>query len=255
MIRYGDKTLNGLEFVGVVDFKRYLDVNMNTNCTNSLTRTGEWFGVNTWYDFQHYLDEGNTEITADIKKYTKIYVDKFEKQLAEKTEYVFDVVGEFFDIGAVMVGEPEAWIKEIVVQEDKFIELNIQGTYPDRTNLDMVRKNGAKVFAIASVLEKQGFLVRINMFFRSIKSKENNPKLITEMKIMVKDYNQGLDFKKFGILLGVPFFRRGYLRLLEIEYDTKCADNYGVASYKKGEINLAVTSEIDSLEKMLKDKK
>ena len=255
MIRYGDKTLNGLEFVGIVDFKRYLDVNMNTHYTKSLTITGEWYGVNTWYDFQHYLDEGNTEITADIKKYTKMYVDKFDKQLSERTEYVFDVVGEFFDIGAVMVGEPEAWIKEIVVQEDKFIELNIQGAYPDRTNLNMVRKNGAKLFAIASVLEKQGFLVRINMFFRSIKSKKNNPNLITEAKMMVKDYNQELDFKKFGILLGVPFFRRGYLRLLEIEYDTKCANGYGVVSYKDGEINLSVTSEVDSLEKMLRGDK
>ena len=255
MIRYGDKTLNGLEFVGVVDFKRYLDVNMNTHYTKSLTRTDEWSGVNTWYDFQHYLDEGNTEITADIKKYTKMYVDKFEKQLSERTEYVFDVTGQFFDIGAVMVGEPEAWIKEIVVQEDKFIELNIQGAYQHNTDLNMVRKNGAKLFAIASVLEQKGLLVRINMFFRSKGSENDKPNSITEMKIMVKDYNQGLDYKKLGILLGVPFFRRGYLRLLEIEYDTKCKDSYGKVSYKDGEINLSVTSEVDNLEKMLKDKK
>lgn len=255
MMRYGDKTLNGLEFAGVVDFKRYLDVNMNTSYTKSLNRTGDWSGVNTWYDFEHYLDNGNAEITADVKKYTKIYVDKFEKQLAEKTEYVFDVVGEFFDIGAVMVGEPEAWIKQIVIKDDKFIELNIQGAYNYKTDLNMVRKNGAKLFAIASVLEQKGLLVKINMFFRTKGSENGKPNSITEMKIMVKDYNQGLDYKKLGILLGVPFFRRGYLRLLEIEYDTKCKDNYGVPSYKNGEINLSITSEVDKLEKMIRDNK
>lgn len=257
MVRYGDKKLlNGLEFNGVMDFKHYLDSNMNTQVRKSLDRAGDWSGVNSWYDFENYLDEGNSEITNEVRKYTKYYIDKFDKVTSDRAEYVFDVTGQFFDIGAVMVGEPEAWIKEIIVKDDKFIELNIQGVYKDGTDLSIVRKNGAKVFAISAALEEQGYLVRINMMFRSMGSKKGYNQLITEVKLMVKDYNQGLDYKKFGILLGVPFFRRGYLRLLEIEYDTKCKDNYGKPNIKNGEINLSVNNDIFTLEQMLlKDNK
>lgn len=254
MTKYKDKNLNGLDFKNVSDFVRYLKSNSDTENTKSIDRDDDdkWTGVRTWYDFENYLDEGNSEITDNVRKHTKYYIDKFEDIFTIKTDYEFDVVGQFFDIGAVMVGEPEAWIKQIEVKEDKFIELNIQGTYADGTDLEMVRKNGSKVFAIASVLEKQGYLVKINMIYRTIESNSKNSKQITEAKIAVKDYNQGLDYKKFGILLGVPMFRRGFLRLLEIEYGTNCRSSYGCARSIKGDINLDRTEDISDLEKILK---
>jgi len=243
---------NSMEFTNVSDFVRYLNKNFNSINQNSIERVDDWTGVRNWYDFENYLDEGNPDITDDVRKHTKYYIDKFEDMFATTIDYEFDVVGQFFDIGAVMVGEPEAWIKQIEVKEDKFIELNIQGAYSDGTDLAMVRKNGAKVFAIASVLEKQGYLIKINMIYRTTRSNEKNLKQVTEAKIAVKDYNQGLDYKKFGILLGVPMFRRGFLRLLEIEYGSDCAGNYGRPEKVKGDINLDQTKDISELENMLK---
>ena len=244
-----------MEFQNVSEFTRYLNSNMETVNTETLEKTGDWTGVDTWKGFEGYLETGNPEVTAKVRKHSKHYIDKFEDLFSESAAYQFDVVGEFFDIGAVMVGEPEAWIKEIIVKDDKFIELKIQGTYSDGTDLEMVKENGAKVFAIATVLEQQGYLVRIDMVYRTRESDTKHYKKVTEVTIKVKDYNQGLDYKKFGILLGVPFFRRGILRLLEIEYGNSLRLGYGCPMRQDGDINLDEKKDVAKLEKMLKKDK
>ena len=244
MVRNNSRSLNELLFDNVTDFRRYLDANVDVNeNSNAISRGGDWTGVESWEKFEEYLDEGNSDITKEVRKHTQFYINKFEDKLTESSEFVFDVVGEFFDIGAVMVGEPEAWIKEVKVKDDKFIELTIQGTYMDGTDLFMVRENGSKVMAIAKTLEKQGFLVILNMAFGTKGSDTRSNK--------VKDYDQGLDFKKFGIVLGVPFMRRGFCRLLEIEYDKHCKITYGAPYTADDEISLARTGDILDLEKKL----
>ena len=253
MIRYKEKDLNAIEFKSIVDFKRYLDKNANSENQKSIYRTGDWSGTRTWSEFEKYLQNGNNADIAEIKKYTKIYTDKLEHKFAMKSEYLFDVTGEFFDIGAVMTGEPEAWVKEIKVKDDKFIELYIQGTYPDGTDLDKVRKNASKLMAIVNLLQERKFLVKINIVFRSKKSYTSDLKLKTEVKMVVKDYDQPIDFKKLATLLGVPFFRRGILRLLEIEYGNNVRTGYGIPELKSNEINLFKTEDIDKLEKTLKE--
>jgi hypothetical protein len=243
------------DFENVSEFIRYLENNRHINPdSKTLTSKSDWSGVSSWEQFEEYLDNGNPDITDEVRKQSKYYIDKFEEMFVETSQYQFDVVGEFFDIGAVMVGEPEAWIKEIKVKDEKFIELNIQGTYQDGTDLAMVRKNASKVFAIASVLEMKGFLVKINMIYSSLKSNVKKPSEVSTVTIKVKGYDQTLDYKKFGILLGTPMFRRGYLRLLEIEFGEYCKPSYGIANSQSGWINLNRTSEVDKLELMLKNK-
>jgi len=248
--------MNELVFNNVSDFTRYLEAhkdseNQTTIYCGSKWRPDTWTGVGTWYEFMDYLEDGNPDATADIRKNAKYYIDKFEDKFTESSEYMFDVVGEFFDIGAVMVGEPEAWIKEVKIEDDKFINLTIQGSYPHNTDLDMVRENGSKVLAIALTLEKMGFLVQIDVAFHTRGSYLKNSNKETRALIKVKGYDQGLDYKKLGIVLGVPFFRRGFLRLLEIEYGKDVKVSYGTAGMKTGDINLARTGDILELEKKL----
>jgi len=114
----------------------------------------------------------------------------------------------------------------------------------------MIKKNGSKVFAIATVLEEQGFLVRINMHYSSRKSGGKNTEFNTTIR--VKDYDGVLDYKKFGILLGVPFFRRGILRAMEIEYGAKVVGSFGNVGFNTaGEIRLDSSKDLDNLEKKL----
>jgi len=241
-----------LQFKNIAEFERYLEKNSSKPSHNGvLTRTSfDFFQTDSWEDFETYMAEGNKDVTADLRKDTKMYINKFEELMTDTNTYVFDVVGEFFDIGAVMVGEPEAWIKEIKIEDEKFITLDIQGVYQDNTDLDMVRKNGSKVFAIATVLEEQGFLVRINMHYSTKKSGGRGTEY--NATIQVKDYDGVLNYKKFGILLGVPFFRRGILRSLEIEYGADVVSGFGSPNYNTdGEIRLDSERDIASLENKL----
>lgn len=243
-------------FNNVSEFERYLAKNSSKPSFNNVLTREEFrfFQTEDWKGFEDYMRDGNVDVTADLRKNTKYYIDLFEQQVTESSAYQFDVVGEFFDIGAVMVGEPEAWIKEIKIEDDKFITLDIQGIYKDGTDLEMIKKNGSKVFAIATVLEEQGFLVKINMHYSSMDSGGRNTEF--NSTIRVKDYDGVLDYKKFGILLGVPFFRRGILRAMEIEYGVGVNSGFGRPSYSvDGEIRLDSSSDLDNLEaKLMKDK-
>ena len=241
-----------LQFKNVTEFERYLKKNSTQISGNDVLTRGEFrfFQTDSWEDFEAYMRDGNKDVTADLRKDTKMYINKFEEMMTFESSYVFDVVGDFFDIGAVMIGEPEAWLREVKIEDERFITLDIQGVYIDGTDLDMVRKNGSKVFAIATVLEAQGFLVRINMHYSTKNSADYGSKY--NATIQVKDYDGVLDYKKFGILLGVPFFRRGILRSLEIEYGVDFSSGFGQPQYNNDdEIRLDSESDIAKLEAKL----
>ncbi len=241
-----------LNFNNVSEFERYLDKNKNCLSGNNVLTRGNsnFFQTDSWSDFETYMVEGNKDVTADLRKDTKMYINKFEDMMTQKSSYIFDVVGDFFDIGAVMIGEPEAWLKEIKIEDEKFITLDIQGIYCDGTDLAMVRKNGSKVFALSTVLEQQGFLVKINMHYSSRNSGGRGTEFNATIK--VKDFDGHLDYKKFGILLGVPFFRRGILRAMEIEYGASIAGNFGQPQYSNSEqIRLDSEKDIKALEQKL----
>ena len=249
------KDTKTVTFQNVSDFKKYLEKNRNSDNQRTLFRNDIWTGTETWAEFETYLEEGNKEATKSIKEYTKLYVDKFEQLYTSNIGYEFDVTGEFFDIGAVMVGEPEAWIKQIEIKDEKFIEINIQGTYPHNANLEIVKQNASKLLAIASVLDSQGFSVRLNMVFRQKKCAKRGKVKNLDVFIPIKDYNQPFDYKKMGILVGVPFFRRGIFRVLEIEFGNNLSDNYGAMNAKDGDISLVSDSDISDLERMLSNDK
>ncbi len=241
-----------LKFKNVTEFERYLSSNSSKPSHNNVLESTRqrFYQTYDWKGFETYMVEGNKDVTADLRKDTKMYIDKFQEQMTFDSSYVFDVVGDFFDIGAVMIGEPEAWLREIKIEDERFITLDIQGVYYDGTDLDMVRRNGSKVFALATVLEQQGFAVRINMHYSSKNSGGRNTEY--NATIQVKDYDGVLDYKKFGILLGVPFFRRGILRSMEIEYGVDLAGNFGSPKYNsEDEIRLDSESDIAKLEAKL----
>jgi hypothetical protein len=240
-----------LTCTSVSEFQRYLDANKSIN-GRSLTRSGDWTGVNSWDDFETYLQEGNPKLIADLNTHTQYYINMFEDKFVDIKEYVRDVVGDFFDVGAVVLGEPEAWLKEIHVKDEKFIDIIIQGTYKDGTDIEMVEKNGAKVFAIVSILEQRGFLVNMKMVFSSNDSNTKNSREVSTLTIVIKDYQEILDYKKMAILLGVPFFRRGFLRVLEVWYGKNVKGNYGSVNTKiQGAVYLDDTRAVEALEQKL----
>lgn len=242
-----------IRFENISEFTRYLDKNKNVIASESASSRYDedrWAGTTNWAEFEQLIQNGDDEITKEIRKWTQYYIDKFEELYAESIGWQFDVVGQFFDIGAVLVGEPEAWLNEIVVKDDKFIKLKINGVYPAKTDTSKVRRNASKVFGIAVALEKQGYLVEIDMEYRTENPYKNGD---IEVTIPVKTYNSPLDYKKFGILLNVAFFRRGIFRLLEIECGKELRSGYGRTKRVEGDIQLDNEQQVDDLENKLRE--
>lgn len=250
--------INQLYFENVTDFENYLNKNSDKPDVKSKIRLQKnnksFYGTNSWDEFIDILKNGDSEITNKAKTLTRFYLDNFEDKFTFKTSFETGLTGQFFDIGAVMSGEPECWLNEITLKDDKFITLKIQGTYPWRVDKDVVIKNGSKLFAICSSLERQGYLTEIDFIYSLKACESRNPNKFTTIMIPLKKYDDILDYKKLGILLSPSFFRRGILRLLEIEYGTNVTEGYGKPVTEEGEISLSKINEINKLEKKLLNK-
>jgi len=248
-----------IKFDTINDVKKYLnnhsDVITNQNSSHKEGRNG-FFGTETYTEFEDtILKNGNPELLKTIKKKVNSRVDELEKNFIEDTQYQFDVVGDFFDVGTFMSGEPEHWLKEIKIKEDKFIHIKIGGVYPHTVDTDVIRDNASELIALLRVMENKGYLTKIDVCFSSEKMKTRG-KANLLIEIPLKDYNQPLDYRKVSILLDTSFFRRAIFRIYELTYPTNLKDGYGVVKNEPDYINLAKFKEVQSLEKELlrKDK-
>ena len=258
------KNLNGnrweYKFNTVRDFSKFLALNENTKTNKkSSQKTGDkdWNGTRTYEEFSEgILKNGNPELLKEVKKTVNKRVNELEHKFLESTQYNFDVVGDFFDIGTFMSGEPEHWLKEIKIKDDKFIHVKVGGVYPAKVSAETIKQNASSLIALMRVMEGRGFLTKIDICFNSenmtVAKKGSN--LLVE--IPIKDYNQPLDYRKVSTLLDTSFFRRGIFRLYELTYPETLQGNYGRYKAEDDYINLAYANEIDSLESDLlgKDK-
>lgn len=107
------------QFNTLHEFRNFL---VNNEEVETLYRSSHkmsmWAGTNTWEEFITYLKEGDQE-AQKMKKTTHLYLDKLKKFDIETSEWVYDIEGMFFDVGAVLMGEPEAWLQEINVTDEK----------------------------------------------------------------------------------------------------------------------------------------
>lgn len=257
------KNSNGkitINFDTIEDFRRYLDANedVETNKYSSHKEGREEFsGTKDYKEFREdRLVNGNKELLTKMKKEIHKEVDKLESKYIEETQYQFDVVGDFFDVGTYMSGEPEHWLKEIKIKDEKFIHVKIGGVYPYKISSKTIQDNATKLIALLRVMEGKGFLTKIDVCFNSVNmcNGRGSKKLLIE--IPLKDYNQPLDYRKISTLLDVSFFRRGIFRVYELTYPNNLSSTYGKVEPRKQYINLANYKEVNSLEsKLLKDEK
>lgn len=246
-----------IKFSTVSDIKKYLNDNrkVKTSQQSSHRKNDKrFFGTESYEEFENtILKNGNPKLLKEIKRKVNKRVDELEHRMTEKSMYNFDVVGDFFDVGCYMSGEPEHWLKEIKIKDEKFICVKINGWYNANVRSETIVENASQIIALLRVLEGRGFLTQIDLCFNgrdmTIRGRED-----ILIEIPIKDYNQPLDYKKLSILLDVGFFRRGIFRVLELTYPLNLSGGYGRYSQKDGYINLANYDEVSSLEKTLLEK-
>lgn len=249
MISSGKKVT--CKFDNLADYRRTMLDETGEDYTQLSERADDWHGSDTWEDFLDLLDNGDYEITkqikADTQKAVKEYSKKYEKQLIK---YNFDVTGEFFDIGLVMTGVPEAFLTpEYGEVEKPKVDVTINGSFPDGTALKTVIANASKILGICKILEDNDVLVSIKCVTGAKKFTTNGTNLI--MECPVKAYDEPINFNKCSAILSPTFLRRAGFKLMEKIAGDDLRHNYGQIIDVDESLRLNKNDDIEIFEDMI----
>jgi hypothetical protein len=211
-----------------------------------------WRGTTTWNDYIELLDKGDDKVIEQIKLETQRSVTELEKRYdKEISGYKFDVSGQFFDIGLVLTGIPEAWLEpEYGNVEIPRVVMRIDMGFTAGVNSKDVIKNGAKLLGMAKVLENMGVEVAIELYgFQCNWHNEYEKSHVIMTSLTAKDFNEPINYRKLSSLLTTSHFRRGIFRLLEVIGDKNLSGGYGNQPEVDGFVRIRSEREIKNLEK------
>jgi len=238
-------------FDSLADYRRTMEAETGVeySYSNISERMDKWHGTETWGEFMELLSYGDDKITDKIKvatgKAVKEYQNKYEKVL---TNYKFDVVGEFFDIGLVMQGVPETWLNpEFEEAEKPKADITINGSFPDGTDLDNIIANASKILGMAKILEDNDVMVSIKVVTGGEKFMTGDKTLY--METMVKAYDEPINFSKCSSLLSPTYLRRGWFKMAEKTAGNKIRSNYGKIINVDGALELRNDNSIRDFER------
>ena len=203
-------------------------------------------------------DEDNVQLTLELPPGTKLEVTKnitsqFEQIIKKEIKgYKFDVSGEFFDIGLVLSGVPEAWLEpDYSEREVPRIVMRIDMGFTANVNSSTVINNGAKLLGIAKVLEDMGVEVQVELYgfqsgWRNMNGGENETLVIS---LVAKGFNEPINYKKLSSLLTTAHFRRGIFKVMESIGGKEVNGGYGNQDQIDGFVRIREKIEVERLEK------
>lgn len=99
---------------------------------------------------------GTEEIAAKLK-------DLRHRVEEEPAGYFNAVVGQFFDIGLVLSGEPECWFEQAFEEKRKVVKVAVQTLASCAIPADLIKNRGAAVVALVEKLQAEGFIVELEV--------------------------------------------------------------------------------------------
>lgn len=244
-----------LEMGNLTNFRRVMNHYTDFKDASSLEsmNRGKWSGVSSWDKYITLLEDGDEKVMNKIKLETGKSIAELGKKYEEElTNYKFDVVGQFFDVGLVLTGVPETWLEPETVETEKpKVDFILNGTFPDGSDLDTVIENSGRLLAMAKVLEDHDVQVSIKIVvavkgFNRAKGWTNKQTFITTD---VKGYDEPINYAKCSALISPTYLRRGMMKMMELIAGYKLNGNYG-KRIKMG-TELLKTEQINKLEKKL----
>lgn len=256
---YGGKVVDTLDIGSIGKLKRFIEGTKDVQTKMDLAlkdneRRYEFTG-STVEGFNDILERGSDDIISLLKDVTKKELKRLNDRYdIEKIEYLLDCEGDFFDVGIVMSGEPECWLKEIRTTEKKtLIELNVLGSYSWRKDQKDIISNAGLILAYCKFFEERGIQTKIMVHFISTNEiTGRGASNAYHYKILAKDQNQNIDYAKVSAILHPSFFRRGMFRVKEIRHNGKQDESYGRSVETKGVLRLDDISTINTIEKLFK---
>ena len=256
-----------LEGIGMAEKSRVIDtgslVNIARFCDEYTGKFGNgeykasekknvWSGSYTWEDYKKYLKTGDPDTIARIRNKTRNNVNKLESKYKEQLiTFMPDVEGMFFDIGAVLNGEPECWFREeIKNKKSQSISFVLNGAFGAGMDKDDIVDAGARILALCKVLEDHKVHTEILLICanRNVDVKEQG--VSTYLMSKVKSFNEPLNYAKASALLSPTYQRRLMFKVVETMSD-RVKSGYGQIETMDGVINLRNKDELDALEEKI----
>lgn len=232
----------------VLELLRYLKDNMDTktNCDSSFTSSKRWTGTDSFEDALQLLETGDDEITKKLKDAT---ATKLQALNSKASSYIPDVQGAFFDVSKVLTGEPECYYKLSYEKTTRpRADLQVVINYSASTGVELLIDNASDLLVKIKQFELQGVEVRLSAITKSshmTTGKYSNQTFIGI--VLLKDYQDSINYRKLSGILHPSFNRRLLFRLKELTYPTTLSKTYGSPIIEKGDIRLDTNSSIKAI--------
>ena len=225
-----DKNNHVLHIKSLSDFKRIYDNTKQHIYDRNLShdKKGDWHGTKSMEDMLDKFHTGFNDIIGKIKKETRDIKSNLDEEFDTNIQYNFDVIGQFFDIGVVISGEPECWLYPEEVENNRYMEINITNGFPDGSDIDKVIKNASIVLAVIQKIEDSGVRVKLNIVSKARKIIIDDSNSSLEVIAVAKDYGDVIDFRTMSVMVHPSWFRRCFVRIIELVTDGECNPSYGI---------------------------
>jgi len=201
--------------------------NIKHNRSMDVDYTG-WRGSDTVEDWLQVIKRGDKNVMNEIIVEKKKASKEFATLVTNSSMY--DTEGLYFDIGKVLSGEPECWVKPSKAELPDEITVRITTLASSSTNAKKIIKGAGRVLGMIDKLEKDGYKVKLENWLyteRATKSgAKNKIDLLTVMT--VKDFNESINYAKMSAMVSPSLQRRGMFMLREVLLDKKLSPTYGM---------------------------
>jgi len=215
----GKKKLTHYEFASLAELADHIeDLPIDYDRASMEKPDSKWAGC----DFPTAISKAQTGDPLLAEKLAH-KVDAVESLLdSEGVEIIRDVIGDFFDIGTVLSGEPECWWREELSPQKDTIRIECAFSLSASISEDMLMNRGGAVVALCDSLADAGYGVDLRMV-AGIEYSGNY--FMVDVGVSCKP----LDIDSVAFCLAHPAtLRRLVFGLMETHYNKiNCGDGYG----------------------------
>lgn len=225
------------ELITYIKSNRYT----KTNETHSYTSTdASWTGTKTLGEAIKLLETGDSEITKKLKDTTRT---KMEALNSKPSSYIPDVQGDFFDVGLLLTGEPECYFKlshELTTKPR--VDLKVVINTSSSTRVDTLIENASNLLVKIKQFELNDIQVKLSVISKSSYMTKNHD--ASYIEVLVKDYKDGINYRKLSGIIHPSFNRRILFRMKELQFPTNLRLSYGRPIRERDDIRLDTNSTI-----------
>lgn len=217
-------------FETIQDYWDYCELLPTNIVPENRESLGEGYNFTRTHSYKEAMElakYGWTEGTNNIKDY-QIKVFKKLGTNARSLSPIYDVVGEFPDIGQYLNGEPEHLIRfeEGENKHKKLIKILVNTCCSGGVDTDTILNRGIVITSLIDILENINYRVELTVGY--VGWGYDDTKIISNT-IITKNFEEVLNLERLSFILMHPsFFRRLGFRAIELDIDMKKAVDNGM---------------------------